>query len=570
MKESDSTDDSLSPVLVWLSVNSSWSHSSLALPLIHAAALESGAIAEWQWRQVSATIDQSPFSSAARVVADRPRVVAATMYLFNREVVLKVLRRIAGLLPDCIIIVGGPELLGDNRLFLESEKGVVHLALRGEGEQSLPRLLGCLDNPGQWPDVPGLCWLDRAGDYHDNGQAVVPDDDFLRLPVVTASSFYEFSRPFAAIETTRGCTGCCIYCVSGRLGPVRRLSLGQVREMLDRIEERGGREVRVLDRTFNEDDRRCLAMLGCFANEYPGMRFHLEIHPAFLSPPVRRALAAFPAGRLHIEAGLQTGQEPGLRQSQRAGSARQAWDGLDYLCGLDNLQTHVDLLVGLPHVSWAQTMEDLQKLIELEPTEIQLEVLKVLPGTALREQARQLGVVHAPDPPYEVLCTPSINAQELRRSRQISRLVDDFYNQPQLQPAIRSAVRSRGIEFLASLLPSLQGADGSYLTRALTSRYRLVHAAATSDAKLGEAKEMLEYQWLRAGHSPEHGIVPVSLWRASLPSRARLIEGEATASEQPGRIWQARIGRHDHWFVFVAGRRRRTAAAVYRARTGTA
>lgn len=57
-----------------------------------------------------------------------------------------------------------------------------------------------------------------------------------------------------------------------------------------------------------------------------------------------------------------------------------------------------------------------------------MELLKLLPGTAMRAEAEALGIVYSPDVPYEVLQTKAMSVEDLRQARLLSRLIDGFYN----------------------------------------------------------------------------------------------------------------------------------------------
>ena len=72
--------------------------------------------------------------------------------------------------------------------------------------------------------------------------------------------------------------------------------------------------------------------------------------------------------------------------------------------------------------------------------EIQLESLKLLPGTEMRRRAEELGIQYSPLPPYEVLQTREINVSELQTARQLSRLLDGFYNTPAWQSITRKLI----------------------------------------------------------------------------------------------------------------------------------
>ena len=70
-------------LLLWLDLNSSYAHSSLALPAIHAQV--EGKEGNVEWRKVSATINSNVGSVVAEIVAARPDVVAATAWLFTHR-----------------------------------------------------------------------------------------------------------------------------------------------------------------------------------------------------------------------------------------------------------------------------------------------------------------------------------------------------------------------------------------------------------------------------------------------------------------------------------------------------
>lgn len=231
------------------------------------------------------------------------------------------------------------------------------------------------------------------------------------------------------LETTRGCFNTCAFCVSGGEKPVRTLSLEAIKERLDVIHEHGIKNVRVLDRTFNYNNKRAKELLNLF-REYPDICFHLEIHPALLSDELKQELATLPKGLLHLEAGIQSLRENVLEQSRRIGKLSDALAGLHYLCSLENMETHADLIAGLPLYHLSEIFDDVRTLTEYGAGEIQLESLKLLPGTEMRRRADELGIQYSPLPPYEVLQTREITVDELQTAHYLSRLLDGFYNTP--------------------------------------------------------------------------------------------------------------------------------------------
>ena len=410
--------------LLWLDLNSSYAHSSLALPALHAQIADDTTI---EWCVVSATINENTGSVVNQIYRHRPDIIAATNWLFNHEQLLHIVSRAKALLPHCCIILGGPEFLGDNEAFLYKNKFVSGV-FRGEGEEVFPLWLKVWNQPRkEWKSITGLCYLNESGEYQDNGLARVMN--FSELVPPEKSRFFNWSKPFVQLETTRGCFNTCAFCVSGGEKPVRTLSLEAIKERLDVIHEHGIKNVRVLDRTFNYNNKRAKELLNLF-REYPDICFHLEIHPALLSDELKQELATLPKGLLHLEAGIQSLRENVLEQSRRIGKLSDALAGLHYLCSLENMETHADLIAGLPLYHLSEIFDDVRTLTEYGARGIQLESLKLLPGTEMRRRADELGIQYSPLPPYEVLQTREITVDELQTAHYLSRLLDGFYNTP--------------------------------------------------------------------------------------------------------------------------------------------
>ena len=420
--------------ILWIDLNSSYAHSSLALPALHAQVKDNP---EYQWDIVSATINENIGMVVDEIYRRQPDILAATCWLFNHESLMHIVSRVKALLPKACVILGGPEFLGENEAFLRRNP-FVDCVFRGEGEAEFPQWLKCWNEPEQWKTITGLCYLDNEKQYQDNGLARVLTFDQLTAP--EESRFMNWGKPFVQLETTRGCFNTCVFCVSGGEKPVRTLSIDAIRQRLQTIHRHGIQNVRVLDRTFNFNPRRAKELLNLFLEFHPHIRFHLEIHPALLSEELKAELQQLPEGLLHLEAGIQSLREPVLEQCRRLGKLSDALDGLQFLCSLHNMETHADLIAGLPLYRLNEIFEDILTLAEYQAGEIQLESLKLLPGTEMRRRAEELGIRYSPLPPYEVLHTREISTSELQVARRLSRLLDAFYNTPAWQCLTRELI----------------------------------------------------------------------------------------------------------------------------------
>lgn len=534
--------------IVFLAVNASFSHTNLAAWYLRESAEQAG----WRWHTLEITVNDALHPVLIEIARLNPVVLAASFYIFNRQFLLALLSRFKALQPDSIVLAGGPEFLGDNRVFLAAHPEI-SAAIRGEGERALAQFLRLADTPGQWKDIPGFCGFVN-GEYVDRGLAQAPTA-LADLPSPYAKNLATFNKPFVPLETSRGCASRCAFCVSGISGGTRVLPLERVRRDLALIRSSGARRVWVFDRTFNEKPARCIALLRLFREEFDGLRFHLEIDPARLTPAVLAELAAFPRGRLHLDTGIQSLNPEVLKNIRRRSTAPRALKGLTELCRLRNLDVHVDLIAGLPGATLDGLLTDLNVLVRLDPQEIQLEILKLLPGTPLAGECARWGIIAAPEPPYEILQTAAMNAAALESARALSRLVDWFYNAAELQATAAAATRKLP-GFWADLVRV--AADWFRLSSApsVENRFKLLNDYFRDrDVSLTHT---LQYAWLKYGFSARNGICRAEVWKRRRPPTAELIEGQA-----PECISRAFLAELDAPYLFVYGRERR-AAAIYR------
>lgn len=543
--------------ILWIDLNSSYAHSSLALPALHAQIMTDPSI---EWEIVSATINENTGMIVDEIYRHRPDILAATIWLFNHEQLMHVASRVKALLPEACLVLGGPEFLGDNEEFLRKNP-FVDCVFRGEGEEVFPQWLTCWNHPEQWHTVPGLCYLTPNKEYKDNGIARVLN--FAGLVPPEQSRFFNWSKPFVQLETTRGCFNTCAFCVSGGEKPVRTLSIESIRERLQLIHAHGIKNVRVLDRTFNYNPRRAKELLRLFLEFHPDIRFHLEIHPALLSEELKEELSLLPKGLLHLEAGIQSLREPVLEKSRRMGKLSDALDGLRFLCALPNMETHADLIAGLPLYHLHEIFEDVRTLAGYAAGEIQLESLKLLPGTEMRRRAEELGIKYSPLPPYEVLQTHEISVSELQTARQLSRLLDGFYNTPAWQTLTRELILNDK-QFLHRFLAYLTKANLIDQPMSLEKRGLILYEFCKQNYP--EYQIQATIAWIEAGMSLKK-LPAEKVWtkRQIPPATWNIIYGEYKESLRLCFLPADEKGEHGYWFGFESEIQK--ASPVFKART---
>lgn len=627
---------------VWLDINASWSHSSLALPALHAN-LEPGIQAACNMQVVRGTIKSSVPQIVEELAALKPAYIFATGWLFNINFLKEVLCRVSALCPPEGIFLGGPEFLGDNRDFLIANPYITAV-FKGEGEAVFGQFItSLLARNGKWRTLPGFEWIETdecpcrgvaeaAGDcqrssrvseavYHHSEAVTVAGFPGMEYP--EKSPLFSWDKSFVQLETSRGCFNNCRFCVSGiDKAPVQNIPVGELRSRLQNIAAHGIRQVRVLDRTFNGSPRRALELLELFKEFEGKLNFHLEVHPALLFPPgeditacgaenapnlcnteateateatqatgatayteetevstakqpssreetsvgkLRRALAEVPEGLLHIEAGIQTLRQEVLDGCARKGSCAQAVRGLKFLIGTGKFEVHADLIAGLPGYTYEALVEDTLQMIGIGPAEIQLESLKLLPGTHFRKNASVLGIRYSPSPPYEVLSTPHISFRQLGKAMTLSRIIDMWYNDPKWRDTFRTIfyrwkavdaqnqtmqgitpqAGSRGA-LLHKLIDNL--ASTEILTRPLSLDSKGLLLYRFCKRHVPQQAPLVALQWVRNGLSmkkePAESFIRWDM-NGNSPANPLFIKGDPRY-----KYWYIDIDNIRHWFSF--------------------
>jgi uncharacterized protein YqiB (DUF1249 family) len=192
---------------------------------------------------------------------------------------------------------------------------------------------------------------------------------------------------------------------------------------------------------------------------------------------------------------------------------------------LPNLITHADLIAGLPLYTLTQIYEDIHTLAKYQAGEIQLESLKLLPGTAMRHHADTLGIRYSPLPPYEVLETDSITSAELQESRLLSRLLDAYYNTSAWQQITRKLMVNES-EFLHHFLRHLT--EHNYIDQPMSLERR------------GE----LLYLFCREHYPAYTTDVTIAWIEAGMSLKKRPAEGVRTKHVQPSATWSITYGEY--------------------------
>ena len=490
--------------ILYLSINSSYSHSSLAYGQLRASSERE--TSTWEWSIIEKTINDKSNEILAELIDINPDIIVSTAYLFNRNYLFELLSKFSALLPKTTIVLGGPEFLGNNESILRLNKNI-NAVFRGD-ETSFPKYLDLISYnkviDKELKNISGLCFIDSCDIYFDGGFSLFENDLDL-LPSTFELGYFNKKKPFLQIETVRGCSSKCSFCTSSLTKKLQFYSIERIRSDLNCISESGIKEIRVLDRTFNIPSDRAVNLLKLFIHEFPEMKFHLEFNPAKLTDDVYKVLQTAQKDQFHIEVGIQTLDSQTIHAINRKSSTKNTIDGLLALTSLKNIEIHADLIYGLPEQTIDSVYDDINTLIRLQPEEIQIEVLKILPGTPISQSADN-GLKFSSYPPYDVLQTSLMNITDINRFSVLSKIIDAYYNITIFSKIFYYAVRKH-VNFIKDFLHFCQERFTTAEKPSISVRFDLLFNFATQidDSVL---YDLILFSYFTAGffNSPKNNV----------------------------------------------------------------
>ena len=150
--------------------------------------------------------------------------------------------------------------------------------------------------------------------------------------------------------------------------------------------------------------------------------------PDRLPESLRVLIQQLPPAALQFEVGVQTFNEEVARRISRRQDNAQAEENLRWLRARTGVHVHADLIVGLPGESLDSFAAGFDRLVALEPHEIQVGILKRLRGAPLARHTAAWQMVYDPQPPYELLQNRDLDFATLQRLRRFARYWDLIAN----------------------------------------------------------------------------------------------------------------------------------------------
>lgn len=397
--------------------NAKYIHKNLALRWLYTTAPHKECVTIQEY-----TIKEHEEQIAKDILSRQPEVVCFSCYIWNIQLIRRVILLLKQQKSDLHILVGGPEVSYESFDLLDA--GVDAISI-GEGEQSVWEYISMLDQAQayeiagiytrQFPNTEyrktELAWLER-----------------FEAPYFMEMDAPGMDRQYFYLETSRGCPYGCTYCLSSADREVRMFSIEYIMGILERLKDSRVTQVKLLDRTFNADPKRALQIARYMNEHCTHQIFQFEIVAETLSEELLQFFCeeAVP-GRFRFEIGVQSFHTQTLHSVGRIQNNERLKEVIQRLKASGALM-HVDLIAGLPYEDLSSFQMSFDSLFSLQASELQLGILKLLKGTKLRSQRERYHFVFQETAPYDVTASAWLKKEEMRRIHACAEAVEKFWN----------------------------------------------------------------------------------------------------------------------------------------------
>ena len=425
--------------IVLLAVNSKYVHSSLAVWYL-AGGIKKYAQNRHNAVVIESTINKKTAETVEMIVSHKPDIVGISSYIWNTKMLPILIDEIKKQLSEVIILLGGPEASHNAGFWLS--KGVRYV-LCGEGEHHISLLLDALESKDDeaLKHIPGLCFL-TDGNTVTNPQSE-PSDIYINP--YSEEYFNSLDGAIAYIESSRGCPFNCSYCLSAG-DKVRFFPLEETKENIDRLILSGTKTVKFVDRTFNCNLERAKEIIRYIIELDTGCCFHFELVADLFDEELLMLLKYAPPGRIRLEIGIQSFNEDTLEAVSRKTDIALVIKNIKHLIENQNIHIHIDLIAGLPYETYQLFKTGFNIAYNLGAHTLQLGFLKFLYGSEMRNLADRYEINYSNEPPYEILDSKWISAEEINSIECAENALQNTYNKGRFRATLHYVLMNSSFE----------------------------------------------------------------------------------------------------------------------------
>ncbi|HEY2252115.1 MAG TPA: cobalamin-dependent protein, partial [Planctomycetaceae bacterium] len=250
------------PDILLTTLNAKYAHAAFGLRYLHA---NLGDLRE-RTELLEFDISQRTVDVLEALLARDPKIVGVGVYIWNIEESTRLVGELKRVRPQITVVLGGPEVSYET-----DEQEIAKLAdyvVAGEADVTFRRV--CAEILGFDPEITKI----RGDQFSSNRcppparraeiiAAELPQFADLKLPydLYTAD---DIAHRVIYVEASRGCPYECEFCLSSLDIPVRQAPVDEFLAAMESLLDRGVKQFKFVDRTFNLNLKTSRAILSFF------------------------------------------------------------------------------------------------------------------------------------------------------------------------------------------------------------------------------------------------------------------------------------------------------------------
>lgn len=398
------------PKILLVGINSTYQHTSLGLRYLLANMKKLKHLTEI----LEFTIQKNCYDIVEGILQKNPTIVGFGIYIWNIELCLEVVRSLKKIAPSIKIVIGGPEVSYEYET-QEIFKYTDHL-ICGEADFQFYELCQQILNPSS-SSSPQKVYSSQLPEIKD-----------IQFPYSLYSD-EDIKNRTIYVEASRGCPYKCEYCLSSLDKSVRSFDLNFFLKEIQILIDRGARQFKFIDRTFNLSPTFCTQILNFFLlHKDKNLFLHFEMVPDRLPKEIKPLIEQFAPGQVQFEVGIQTLNPQTAANVSRKNDLIKVQENFEYLRTQTGVHTHADLIVGLPGENIESFGLGFDKLLSYGPDEIQVGILKRLKGTPIARHELNFEMIYSDKAPFQILKTKDVSFLEMQTMSRFSKYWDLYNN----------------------------------------------------------------------------------------------------------------------------------------------
>ena len=468
--------------IILSTLNARYSHSSFGLRYLYANLrdLKSRALIQ------EFTISQNAKDIVENLLKLQPKIIGFGVYIWNAKETLEIVQILKKVAPEIIVVLGGPEISYESET--QSIFQIADYTIKGEA------------------DFLFYEFCKRALDENFLPKQKLITGELPKIEQIESPyAFYtdhDIQNRVLYVEASRGCPYKCEYCLSSLDQSVRNFNTQHFLADMQLLLDRGARQFKFIDRTFNLSPSISTQILKFFLDRINlGLFLHFEMVPDRLPDELKTLIVQFPKGSLQFEIGVQTWNPVVAKNVSRRQNYELVKQNISFLSQKTGVHMHVDLIVGLPGETLESFAEGFDALFSLNPDEVQVGILKRLKGTPIIRHDEEFKMAYQDTQPFQILKNRDLNFHDIQKMVKFSKYWDLCANSgnfitsmnfilsaPSLTPPLGSSPFQRFMKLTEFLIKRHPESHGIALNSLAESIYHFLLSLSVLEA---EAKSLL-------------------------------------------------------------------------------